>query len=410
MKTTTKFRCPHQSLEAMRWLIIQLPGMFCFYLRTRRLVRFFFLVICLLMYCEFFHYYVVLLFCKWPVLKMDTAQLPIKSKPLKVMILADTHILGWKEGHWFDKLRREWQMERSFQSSMTIHNPDVVFILGDLLDEGKWCTKAEFNYHVKRFKKMFSTPPGVETYVVTGNHDIGFHYMMTEQKHRRFEEAFSAPSVQMVEIHGKIFVLMNSMAMEGDGCSLCSEAVEKMEKISFQLKCSQESLSKKKIPSACKKMKKLSYTQPILMQHFPMFRPSDHNCSTPDAAPSAEKDIPFRPKYDCLSQEASKQVFKWVNPRLIVSAHTHHGCHRVHDNGVPEWTVASFSWRNKKGPSFLLAVISDTDFNINQCFLPNENTVFSIYVTGMILILLSMLLPRKHHHVTNCVDLSDKSS
>lgn len=61
---------------------------------------------------------------------------------------------------------------------------------------------------------------------------------MTEQKHKRFEEAFSAPSVQMVEIQGNIFVLLNSMALEGDGCNLCSEAVSKLEKISLQLKCS----------------------------------------------------------------------------------------------------------------------------------------------------------------------------
>lgn len=37
---------------------------------------------------------------------MDTLQAPSKSNPLKVMIIADTHILGWREGHWFDKLRR----------------------------------------------------------------------------------------------------------------------------------------------------------------------------------------------------------------------------------------------------------------------------------------------------------------
>jgi hypothetical protein len=40
-----------------------------------------------------------------------------------------------------------------------------------------------------------------------------------------------------------------------------------------------------------------------------MYRPSDSNCSLPDAAPIDEKDIPFREKWDCLSQEASKQVF-----------------------------------------------------------------------------------------------------
>lgn len=48
------------------------------------------------------------------------------------------------------------------------------------------------------------------------------------------------------------------------------------------------------------------------------------------------------------------QLFDWINPRLIISGHTHHGCYRIHDDGTPEWTVSSFSWRNKKNPTFLL--------------------------------------------------------
>lgn len=39
-----------------------------------------------------------------------------------------------------------------------------------------------------------------------------------------------------------------------------------------------------------------------------MYRPSDSNCSLPDAAPASEKDIPFRLKVDCLSEEATNQV------------------------------------------------------------------------------------------------------
>jgi metallophosphoesterase superfamily enzyme len=52
-----------------------------------------------------------------------------------------------------------------------------LYISGDLLDEGKWCSNEEFRYHVKRFKKMFEAPSGTDVYVVDGNHDIGFHYM-----------------------------------------------------------------------------------------------------------------------------------------------------------------------------------------------------------------------------------------
>lgn len=49
---------------------------------------------------------------------------------MKVLIIADTHLLGSRNGHWLDKLRREWQMHRSFQTAMTLHKPELVFVLG----------------------------------------------------------------------------------------------------------------------------------------------------------------------------------------------------------------------------------------------------------------------------------------
>ena len=48
------------------------------------------------------------------------------------MILTDTHLLGPHNGHWLDKLRREWQMHRSFQTTMTLFRPEVVFFLGTI--------------------------------------------------------------------------------------------------------------------------------------------------------------------------------------------------------------------------------------------------------------------------------------
>lgn len=54
------------------------------------------------------------------------------EEPVNVMILADTHLLGSRNGHWFDKLRREWQMHRAFQTAMTLHKPELVFILGTI--------------------------------------------------------------------------------------------------------------------------------------------------------------------------------------------------------------------------------------------------------------------------------------
>ena len=66
-------------------------------------------ILSLFVYNEFVVYYIVLLQCQWPQLeanKADPRITPITGSPLKAMILADTHLLGSRQGHWFDKLRR----------------------------------------------------------------------------------------------------------------------------------------------------------------------------------------------------------------------------------------------------------------------------------------------------------------
>lgn len=49
-------------------------------------------------YTELLHYAVVLAGCSWP-------KGP-DGPSLHLMLLADTHLLGRRKGHWFDKLRR----------------------------------------------------------------------------------------------------------------------------------------------------------------------------------------------------------------------------------------------------------------------------------------------------------------
>ena len=66
----------------------------------------------LVLYNEWLIYYFVLLQCQWPTLNVETNDFTVTdddgtaNSPLRVMALADTHLLGIREGHWFDKLRR----------------------------------------------------------------------------------------------------------------------------------------------------------------------------------------------------------------------------------------------------------------------------------------------------------------
>lgn len=198
------------------------------------------LYICfLILYCEVGIYYIVLLQCSWPILDENLNEItnPSHNIPLKVMLLADTHLLGSRKGHWFDKLRREWQMYRAFQTVMFIHNPDVIFVLGDLFDEGLWCSKSEFKYYIQRFHSLFKVPSEKKLFVVPGNHDMGFHYWLDDYLKHRFDTAFNITSVNMLTLKGNTFVLLNSMAMEDDGCDFCRAANKQLQKISNILYC-----------------------------------------------------------------------------------------------------------------------------------------------------------------------------
>ena len=64
---------------------------------------------------------------------------------------------------------------------------------------------------------------------------------ITPHKQHRFEDAFGSRSVALLNIRGIVFVLLNSMAMEGDGCGMCMEAVQALKKVSEQLQCAKVS-------------------------------------------------------------------------------------------------------------------------------------------------------------------------
>jgi hypothetical protein len=54
--------------------------------------------------------------------------------------------------------------------------------------------------------------------------------------------------------------------------------------------------------------------------------------------------------------------------------------------------VASFSWRNKPNPSFLLARLGPPAKNtISKCFIPEENNVYLFYMIFAAIPLLSIV-------------------
>ncbi|OWK01563.1 MPPE1 [Cervus elaphus hippelaphus] len=324
-------------------------------------------VLAVLLFCEFLIYYLVIFQCSWPELKTPEGAgalgAPKAPEPvLRAMFLADTHLLGAVRGHWLDKLRREWQMERAFQTALWLLQPEVVFILGDVFDEGKWSSPEAWADDVGRFWKVFRHPPHVQLWAVAGNHDIGFHYH---------------------------FVMINSVALEGDGCDICSRAEAELLEISHWLNCSREEHR----PHGCGDRQRLPASAPILLQHFPLYRRNDANCSGEDAAPPDEKYTLFKERYDVLSQEVSRKLLWWLQPRLVLSGHTHSACEVQHGAGILEVSVPSFSWRNRNNPSFIMGSITPMDYALAKCYLPREDMILTTYCVAAGSLMLITLIP-----------------
>lgn len=62
-----------------------------------------------------------------PAAPLGSAGVRCKLKQYIVLTCVQTH--------------REWQMERAFQTALWLLRPEIVFILGDIFDEGKWSSQ-----------------------------------------------------------------------------------------------------------------------------------------------------------------------------------------------------------------------------------------------------------------------------
>lgn len=267
---------------------------------------------------------------------------------------------------------------------MQLFSPDVVFILGDVFDEGNWVDNGGFKEYVERFHTIFYTPSKTRMYAILGNHDVNFHYAMHPHLINRFHTAFNVSGVSLIKERKKTkngdtlvnFVVINSMAMEGDDCNLCSEAQKSLNSINVQL---------------IKQKHENSYTAPFVLQHFPTYRDSDDKC----IEKNSENNARYREKWETLSRDASATIAKLIEPRAYFSGHTHHYCLHENSEKIPEYTVASFNWRNINNPSFLLAIFKSNDFTISKCDMPKESTVYLLYIIGSFLSIVIALISFK---------------
>lgn len=169
----------------------------------------------------------------------------------------------------------------------------------------------------------------------------------------RFEKAFIKSGISLLTIRDIHFVQLNSMTMSLDGCTFCEAAEKQLNSVAQTLNCAKNNYAN----TNCTKMDQRlrSYSKPILLQHFPTYRASDVNCSEGDIS---EMEI-YKESWDVLSKNATDFLGGLFDFRVSFSGHTHHYCKIVNTLGIEEYSIASFNWRNKESPSFLLVSFSN---------------------------------------------------
>ncbi|KAK2560772.1 Metallophosphoesterase 1 [Acropora cervicornis] len=204
---------------------------------------------------------------------------------------------------------------------------------------------------------MFSHSEYTEFYVVVGNHDIGFHSEASGDLHlfQRFSSVFDSPSVKLLSIKGNLFVLVNSVAMQGDGCALCSKAMVELDTVADKLDCHRKSYQQVYENTVMKKRNFCELPEdspaPILIQHFPLYRETEMKCTGVDAPPPEAKPITNRESWDVVSKEMSDKLLELIKPRL--------------------------------------GIITPDKYAVSKCFIPRESTVIALYIMAALSVLLA---------------------
>ncbi|MCP9264408.1 Metallophosphoesterase 1 [Dirofilaria immitis] len=279
-----------------------------------------------------------------------------------IVITARTTTEKGNTGNDVDRYPSPWALSRTLgmanvpvvSVSYITNASECRFLLGDLFDESTISGYQGLVNYVNRFNELFMCPR-----------------MISPGRLQFLSHHFSRSFADHIVISGNHFVLLNSMTVERDGCSLCSATERQIEELSQRFDCT-------KNKTMCS-----MHSRPILLLHIPLYRKNDAHCpDDSDASPEPVKSKRFHVGIDCLSNASSHYILEKLKPRAVFNGHTHYSCQTWWRSpyNMFEWTLSSFSWRNIPQPAFLLVTMTSDDIQVNKCFLPNEKTVIASYV------------------------------
>ena len=113
------------------------------------------LLVAVTLFCQVGVYYLQAWQCK---LAFESSQAYKDPESLTILVVTDVHVLGTRRRAWVDRLWVDWQIYASARAAVDVHDPTLVLVLGDQVDEGGRRTpRSDWDTYVARFFRACSS-------------------------------------------------------------------------------------------------------------------------------------------------------------------------------------------------------------------------------------------------------------
>ena len=95
-------------------------------------------LLCALVYCEFYLFHLSVVSCRWP-LESPHHTIDLggyEGRGVRAVVISDVHVLGNKKRTYVERLWVDWQLQKSLWMILNYLQPDMLIVLGDIFDEG----------------------------------------------------------------------------------------------------------------------------------------------------------------------------------------------------------------------------------------------------------------------------------
>jgi hypothetical protein len=217
-------------------------------------------------------------------------------------------------------------------------------------------------------------------YNVSGNHDVGYRipHSLQDKIVGRYTDHFG-PLNYTVNVGGFTFVVISALTLEAEESS--PVLVQQSQAFIDQIDADKISPS-------------------VLLTHVPLYRPPGTDCGPLNQQHGPLVDRVGYSYTNLLNEQRSQKLLEHVRPVHVFSGDDHDQCEVVHQGGIVEHTVGTFSWmQGVYVPSFAMVTLhhSNTEpqrshLTVNICMLPSQLQIYLVYVLLFIATAITMTL------------------